>query len=96
LTTIPTREIKGTISEIPLPSPKAPPYGITTGPDGNLWFGGADADGFNGTIGRITPSGKISEFPLPTPRGDPSAITGGPDGAIWFIEANSNKIGRLI
>ena len=36
--------------------------GITTGPDGNLWFTEFGA----GKIGRITPSGSITEFPIPT------------------------------
>ncbi|HMB08392.1 MAG TPA: hypothetical protein VKP69_32255, partial [Isosphaeraceae bacterium] len=28
----------GTITEYPAVSPSKRPYGITTGPDGNLWF----------------------------------------------------------
>jgi len=70
--------------------------GITAGPDGNLWFTHDENPSQDGKIGRITLTGKISEFPLPTSKGGPGAITGGPDGTIWFIEANSNKIGRLI
>jgi streptogramin lyase len=65
------------------------PDGITTGPDGNLWFTETGAD----RIGRMTPAGVLTEFPLPavtvpdevfgSPPG-PTAITTGPDGALWF------------
>src|SRR4051812_37018865 len=37
------------------------PAGITTGPDGNLWFAESGA----GRIGRMTPSGALTEFDLP-------------------------------
>ena len=38
-------------------SPNADPFGITAGPDGNLWFTESA-----GRIGRITPSGVVTEF----------------------------------
>jgi len=37
--------------------------GITTGPDGNLWF----AEYFANKIRRITTAGVITEFPILTP-----------------------------
>src|SRR6266702_7400542 len=49
----PTKELKGTISEFPLPSSIFWPTYITKGPDGNLWFNAG------GIIGRITPTGVI-------------------------------------
>lgn len=73
------------------------PTGITTGPDGNLWFTEATGN----QIGRMTPAGSVQEFPLPTTchnngsRCDPEGITSGPDGALWFAEAAGNQIGRL-
>jgi streptogramin lyase len=48
----------GSITEFSLPFGSAP-FGITAGPDGNLWFTES------GKIGRITPSGTITEFSLP-------------------------------
>jgi DNA-binding beta-propeller fold protein YncE len=67
--------------------------GITTGPDGNLWFTETV-----GNIGRITPTGTISEFPVPF-LSLPIGITTGPDGNLWFIEAltttGSSNIGRI-
>src|SRR6266566_9694619 len=47
-----TQELKGTISEIPLPA-HVSPGDITNGPDGNLWFTAS------ATIGRISPTGII-------------------------------------
>ena len=56
--------------------------GLTTGPDGNIWF----TDLFAAQVGRITPSGAITRFNLPD-RGElPEGITTGPDGALWFAE----------
>src|SRR5512135_2025924 len=49
------------VTEFSLPTPNSRPYGITTGPDGNLWFTEFGSD----KIGRITPSGAVSEFALP-------------------------------
>jgi virginiamycin B lyase len=66
-------------------------YGITTGPDGALWF----AHEYPSTIGRITTSGAITEYPTPTPNAGPYDITAGPDGNLWFTESGGNKIGRI-
>jgi virginiamycin B lyase len=77
------------------------PFGIATGPDGNLWFteeGVYNSGTFQfegGQIGRITPSGTVQEFPIPTANSQPQAIASGPDGALWFTEAQANKIGRI-
>jgi sugar lactone lactonase YvrE len=87
----------GRITEYPLPAAGSDPGGITTGPDGNLWF--TESEG-NGKIGRITPAGRITEYPLPThpsypEGGSPSSIVAGPDGNVWFTEVIGNKIGRI-
>jgi virginiamycin B lyase len=61
--------------------------GITTGPDGALWF----AESAVGKIARITTSGTINEYDLPS-GGRPITITAGPDGALWFA---GTCIGRI-
>jgi streptogramin lyase len=77
------------------------PQGITTGPDGNLWFAETAAN----KIGRMTPSGALTQFSLPAiPAGSqpdtgsgppgPVAITVGPDGALWFVGV-PGEIGRI-
>jgi streptogramin lyase len=53
------------------------PVGITTGPDGNLWYTASETK-----IGKITTAGVKTEYG--TPIGGPLDITTGPDGNLWF------------
>jgi len=76
-----------------LPTVNSGPYGITSGPDGNLWF--TEANFAGNKIGRITPTGTITEFTIPTANSGPIGITTGPDGNLWFTEDSGNKIGRI-
>jgi streptogramin lyase len=80
----------GTITEFSLPVFTGP-WGIAAGPDTNLWFTEAAANG----IGRITPAGVITEYPIPTQTSYPRGIVSGPDGNLWFVESHANKIGRI-
>ena|SRR5579864_5495662 len=66
-------------------------FGITAGPDGNVWF----ADAYRSAIGRIDMSGKVTEFTTPTASAFPYAITVGPDGNLWFTETGIHSIGRI-
>jgi streptogramin lyase len=77
--------------EFPIPSPDSAPFGITAGPDGNLWF----AEYNIGKVGRMTTSGIFTEFSISTPDGDPYRIATGPDGNLWFTETLANNIGRI-
>ena len=89
----------GQVTAFALP-PNSPPYAITSGPDGNLWFMVSDSSG-NNEIGRITPEGQITEYPVPTGGIPVDEITAGPDGNLWFSEAGPlgntapGKIGRI-
>lgn len=76
----------GTITPFLVPST---PYGITAGPDGNLWFAESTAN----KIARMTPNFSFTEFPMPTPNAFPSFVTAGPDGNVWFFDANG--VGRI-
>jgi streptogramin lyase len=80
------------------------PGGITTGPDGALWF----TQEMTGRIGRMTTAGAVTgEFQVAAPNSgsvpcsDPSfvgaldQITAGPDGALWFTQPRDDKIGRI-
>jgi streptogramin lyase len=73
-----------------IPTAGGKPAGITTGPDGNVWFTEENAN----NIGRITPSGAISEFHV-TGGGNPHGIAPGPNGEVWFTVPGGNKIGRI-
>jgi streptogramin lyase len=84
----------GKVEEFELPLPDKGQqglFGITAGPDGNVWF----TEDVGNKIGRITPSGTITEFPIPTPESQPVSIVTGPDGNLWFAEQDSTKIGRI-
>ncbi|HEY6539886.1 MAG TPA: protein kinase [Ktedonobacteraceae bacterium] len=81
----------GIVTEFPIPTSVSEPQGITTGPDGNLWF----TELYGNKIGRISPGGTITEFPHPEANSSPIGITAGPDGNLWFTEAGGNKIGRI-
>jgi len=74
-----------------LPQKHSQPAGITTGPDGNLWF----TQFSGGRIARISTAGQLVEYPIPTNRAGPFDITTGPDGNLWFTEFSANKIGRV-
>jgi streptogramin lyase len=78
-----------TITEFVLPA-GSNPYGITAGPDGNVWF---TEQGLNPKIGRITPAGTIAEFSLPQLNAIPVEIVAGPDGNLWFTA--TGRDGRL-
>ena len=84
------------IAEFQIPTANSYPYGITAGPDGNIWFTESSFTEPNGSIiGRITPNGTITEFPLPNKfNSNPFPITVGPDGNLWFAELPP-KIGRM-
>src|SRR5271155_1683868 len=67
----------------------AGPIGITSSPDGALWFTNSDS-----TIGRISTGGTVTNYTgtgISVPRG----ITSGPDGALWFTNSGNNSIGRI-
>src|SRR5260370_27786382 len=83
----PTKQLKGTITEFPIPTANNDPLGITAGPDSNLWF----TERGSNKIGRITTSGTIKEFPLATANGDPWGITAAPDGNLWFTEGSGTE-----
>jgi streptogramin lyase len=78
------------ITEFPVPSGNSP-FGVTSGPDGNIWFTEKA-----GQIGMMNPTTHaISEFPIPTSSGTPTGIAAGPDGNLWFTESTGNQIGMI-
>src|SRR5688572_30172734 len=77
------------IGEFYLPAAREP-SGITSGPDGALWFTELGGD----RIGRITLGGTVNEFVVPGAGSEPNGIVAGPDGALWFTQFGSDQIGR--
>ena len=72
-------------------TPNAGALGITSGPDGALWF----TQELASRIGRITTGGKQSSFKTTTANAEPQSITAGPDKALWFTEFAGARIGRI-
>jgi streptogramin lyase len=84
--------VTGTLTEFATPTGLSETFGITVGPDGNLWF----SEFFTNQIGCITPGGVITEFAIPgTKNPGPENIAAGPDGNLWFTEWNVSQIGRI-
>ena len=79
------------INEYSLPSSKSGPYGMTLGPDQEVWFTEYKAN----KIGKITLEGEVTEYNIPTSNSGPFGITLGSDEANWFAE-EADKIGQLI
>jgi streptogramin lyase len=72
----------GTVTEFPTPTPNSGPLGITSGPDGNVWF--TEAGGASPTpVGKIDTTGKITEFAADGAT-TVDSITTGPDGNLWY------------
>jgi hypothetical protein len=65
------------ITEFPASSGGVP-FGITAGPDGNLWF----TESLANILGRMTPTGAVTLFTVPGSL--EGLITAGPDGNLWF------------
>ena len=79
-----------TIRETAVTTSAARPWGITAGPDGNMWF--TEETGNN--IGRLA-GGVVTEFPIPTTMSSPEEIASGPDGNLWFTEGLVGKLAAL-
>jgi streptogramin lyase len=81
----------GSATEFTIPTANSQPYGITAGPDGNLWF----TEGNSSKVGKITPAGGVTEFSIP-PGFDHQlyGITAGIDGNLWFTDL-SNFVGKI-
>jgi streptogramin lyase len=88
-----------TITEYPIPTPGAGPFGITAGPDGSLWFTEFNVN--SNRIGRVTTAGVITDYSIPSSSGTESAgIVTGSDGNLWFTLADFDlgeaaAIGRI-
>lgn len=76
--------------DVPFPM-NAEPFGMTLGPDGNVWF----TEFYEGRIGRVTPQGVFSDFSLGAGVHRPSGLAFGPDGNIWVVESAGLTIERV-
>jgi streptogramin lyase len=78
------------ITEYPVPTGNAGINGITSGPDGDVWFMEAGAR----KLGALTPAGAFSEYPIASqflPRG----LAAGPDGNLWSTVLNTASLLKI-
>ncbi len=79
------------VTQYSVTSPPSQPVGITSGPDGALWFTdnyAGNPSGNTGSIGRITTTGTLTRYPITVgSQFFPQQITAGSDGALWFGQA---------
>lgn len=82
----------GVSTVYPLPDPNARPYGITAGPDGNMWYVTS-----SDKVGKMDAFGAVTEYSLPTTGATPYNITTGPDGNLWltYFGASGNKVAKV-
>ncbi|WP_412030496.1 IPT/TIG domain-containing protein [Deinococcus yunweiensis] len=78
------------ITEYQVPTHPSHLTGLTSGPDGNIWF----TEERSNKIGRITPGGTLTEFPIDFLPGGLMDITTGSDGNLWFT-STYGAIGRI-
>jgi streptogramin lyase len=76
------------------------PIGITTGPDGNIWFtqaGRTVPTAAMPAVGRIDPAtGVVTEFTAGLSTGSaPTGITVGSDGNLWIAERTRGSVARV-
>ncbi len=73
-------------------------YAITWGPDGALWFSGAQVSGMelsSSYVARMTVHGAVTTYSLPDTSDLAGDLTVGPDGDIWFSEDPGSSAGRV-
>ncbi len=84
------------ITEFVIPSAASFPLeyvaGLTTGPDGNLWFT-QFTTGTPGNVGRITPDGAVTLFPADEGM---TGITTGPDNNLWFGQSIQRVVNNQV
>lgn len=85
-------ELKVTITEYDVPTPRSRPHDPAVAPDGSLWWTGQMAN----KLGRLDPrTGNMKEYALKTPKSGPHGLAADGDGNIWFTAAFAGYIGKL-
>ena len=88
---VPPAQAAVKIDEFGTPTANSGPVGITTGPDGNLWYTESSAD----NIGQLTPSKvPVFNYEFPVTEG-PGRIVPGSDGNLWFVALDAFGGGNL-
>lgn len=85
-------ELKVSIREWDVPTPKSRPHDPAVAPDGSLWYTGQ----FVNKLGRLDPAtGAMREFALKTEKSGPHGLVADRDGNIWYTGNYAGLIGKL-
>lgn len=71
--------------------PSSAPLGITTGPDGHVWFTNRDAN----QIGKLNVITRLVKRKTLGANAQPTGIASGPDGKLWFTQAGAGKVASI-
>jgi virginiamycin B lyase len=82
----------GVSTQYPVNDPNAGVWGITTGPDGNLWY----AQQIDNEVGTMTTAGTVTQtISLPAAYASPWEGVTGSDGNLWFTENGANNLALI-
>ena len=81
------RPPSGTVFDYPIPTANSGPYGITLGPDGNMWF--TESNTNTNKVGKITPGGIITDYQAPTTNAFPGDIVS-VGGTLWYADESAH------
>ncbi|HEY9084560.1 MAG TPA: hypothetical protein VIN40_01260 [Candidatus Tyrphobacter sp.] len=82
----------GAATEYAIPTAGSHPFGLITGPDGNMWFTEFSTD----KVGDVTTSGTLTEVSTLPAGTEPFGIAVGNDSRLWFAEeSSSNEVAAI-
>jgi YVTN family beta-propeller protein len=76
----------GYITELSLPNPLSRPFGITVGPDGNIWFTDRGTDSIGTVPATATAGSPVTVTECSVTATQLGQITTGPDNRLWFTD----------
>jgi streptogramin lyase len=82
--------VTGTVMEFNAQTLASGPFGITGGPDGNVWFTEKNV----AKLGKVTPAGLTSDFAVPGGMAPYDIISGGPD-LLWMTDQGAGKLFKI-
>lgn len=83
---------RGTVDVFALPGDATQPFGITAGPDGNVWF----TEAMGNHVGKMSVDGELLDrYPIPSRDSNSQGLTTGYDDRVWITECNPSKIAAI-
>jgi streptogramin lyase len=67
------------------------PFGITSGPGGNLWF----TESIDDRVSRMSTGGAVVGSTVVDEFSGIGELVTGPDGNVWFVQTDDDQVGRI-